>query len=240
MILVEGSISVKACLLGGKRKVHCVYVDESKHDKNTHFILAKAKENHVRIVYTTREKIDAMASGRTHGGILAEVEQRQYQTLQDAMQNTPLLFVLEGVEDPFNLGYVIRSLYSAGCTGLILRNRDWSLAESTILKSSAGAFEYLNIILSDDIPSLIREVKKEGVHTYAAMRKDACIYWEKDYTHPCLIAIGGEIRGLSSKVLEEIEENIYIPYANDFRAALNASGAANVIAFEVFRQRNTF
>lgn len=237
-MLVEGNISVKASLLGGKRKVETLYVDRDKRDKDTRFILRKAEEKHVDIRRISREEIDAMASGRTHGGVVAEVGKRSYQSVEEALTDTPLLFVLEGVEDPFNLGYVMRSLYSAGCTGLILRNRDWTQVESTILKSSAGALEYLNVILSDDIPSLMHSLRKRGVCCYAAMRKDAEVYWKKDYTKPCLIAIGGEMRGLSSRVLQEIDQNIYIPYANDFRAALNAAGAANAIAFEAFRQRS--
>ena len=147
------------------------------------------------------------------------------------------LVLLEGVEDPFNLGYIIRTLYSAGCDGLILPRHDWTSAESTIAKSSAGAFEYMNIVMSDNLPQLVKDIKKQGIKTYAAMRKDAIIYLEADYHIPCLLAIGGEMRGLSSAVRNEIEQNIYIPYANDFRNALNAASAAAVLSFEVYRQR---
>lgn len=237
MIQVEGGLSVKAAMLGGKRKVHTIFLDETRHDKDAHFIERKAEELSIPVEKLERKAIDAMAVGRTHGGVLASVSERQYQTKEDTMQGTPLLALVEGVEDPFNLGYIMRSLYSAGCTGLILRNRDWSNGESTILKSSAGAFEYLNVVLSDDLASDLRWYKNNGIKAYAAMRKDAGPYWDKCYTEPCLIAIGGEMRGLSSLVLKEMDENIYIPYANDFRAALNAAGACAAIFFEAFRQR---
>ena len=185
-----------------------------------------------------REEINAMATGRTHGGLVAQASPRVYQELSECMHGkTPFLVLLEGVEDPFNLGYIIRTLYSAGCDGLILPSHDWASAESTIAKSSAGAFEYLNIVMSDDLPQLVKNIKRRGVMTYAAMRKDAITYLEADYRKPCLLAIGGEMRGLSSAVRNEIEQNIYIPYANDFRNALNAASAAAVLSFEVYRQR---
>ena len=95
----------------------------------------------------------------------------------------------------------------------------------------------MNIVMSDDLPQLVKDIKKQGVKTYAAMRKDAITYLEADYRKPSLIAIGGEMRGLSSAVRNEIEQNIYIPYANDFRNALNAASAAAVLSFEVYRQR---
>ena len=185
-----------------------------------------------------REEINAMATGRTHGGLVAEASPRVYQELSECMHGkTPFLVLLEGVEDPFNLGYIIRTLYSVGCDGLILPRHDWASAESTIAKSSAGAFEYMNIVMSDDLPQLVKDIKKQGIKTYAAMRKDAITYLEADYRNPCLLAIGGEMRGLSSAVRNEIEQNIYIPYANDFRNALNAASAAAVLSFEVYRQR---
>lgn len=237
MIQVEGGLSVKAAMLGGKRIVHTVFLDETRHDKDAHFIERKAEELSIPMQKMSRHEIDEMAAGRTHGGVLAHVGERRYQTKEDTMRGTPLLALVEGVEDPFNLGYIMRTLYSAGCTGLLLRNRDWSNAESTILKSSAGAFEYLNVVLSDDLSKDVQWYKKQGIKAYAAMRKDAVPYWNKNYTEPCLVAIGGEMRGLSSGVLKEMDQNIYIPYANDFRAALNAAGACAAIFFEAFRQR---
>lgn len=237
-MIIEGNVSVKAAILGNKREVKCVYVDEDKHDKDTSWILHRAEDKNIEIQKLKREEIDSMASGKTHGGLLAEVGSRQYQSINDCLNEETFLCVLEGVEDPFNLGYVIRTLYSAGCTGLIIRNRNWENAESTILKSSAGAYEYLNIVCSDDIPSLIKEVKKSGVKCYAAMRKDAVSCYEVDYTDKVLLAIGGEMRGLSKAVLDEMDKNIYIPYANDFHMALNAAGASAVLSFEVLRQRN--
>ena len=237
-MLLEGNVSVKAAILGNHRKVEKLYYDKHKNDKDLNFILHRAKEKGIPCMPIEREEINAMATGRTHGGLVAQASPRVYQELSECMHGeTPFLVLLEGVEDPFNLGYIIRTLYSAGCDGLILPRHDWASAESTIVKSSAGAFEYMNIVMSDDLPQLVQDIKKQGIKTYAAMRKYAITYLEADYRKPSLIAIGGEMRGLSSAVRNEIEQNIYIPYANDFRNALNAASAAAVLSFEVYRQR---
>lgn len=235
-MIIEGNVSVKAAMLGGKRKVNTVFLDADKHDRDIHFIERKAEELGIPAVKKTRAEIDAMAQGRTHGGVIAQAECRQYQKLEDCITDHAFLVLLEGVEDPFNLGYIMRSLYSAGCDGLIIRPRSWENAESVILKASAGAADYLNVIMEEPV-SAVQKCREKGLYVYAAMRKDAAEYYDADFTKPVLICIGGEMRGLSSAVLKQADQNIYIPYANDFRNALNASAAGAVIAFEVFRQR---
>ena len=237
-MIIEGNVSVKAAIMAGNRKVNRVLVDENKHDKDTLWILHRCDERKIPVERVGRKIIDTMASGKTHGGLIAEASERITQNFEDCLKGKDtFLVLLEGVEDPFNLGYIMRSLYSAGCTGLILRKRNWDHAESTILKSSAGASEYLPVVMSEDPAEEVRKAKSLRIHTFAAMRKDAIDCFEADYRETCLIAIGGEMRGLSSGVRREIEQNIYIPYANDFHMALNAAGAAAVLGFEVYRQR---
>ena len=237
-MILEGSISVKAAMLGNRRKVERILIDEARHDKEASFLLAKDREKNIPVERMKREKLNETASGRTHGGILAEAGSRIYEDESHLFEaEHPFLVLLEGVEDPFNLGYVMRALYSGGCTGLILSMRSWENAEPVIIRSSAGAFEYLTTVMSEDPASLVKEADRRGIHTFAAMRKDAIPCYEADFREPLLIAIGGEMRGLSASVLKECETNIYIPYANGFRNALNAAGAAAVLGFEVLRQR---
>ena len=237
-MILEGSISVKAAILGNRRKVKELYIDEKRRDKESAFIMAKAAEAGIPIRRMPRHAIDAAASGKTHGGILCEADGRIYDDPSVLFSSeNPFLVVLEGVEDPFNLGYVIRALYSGGCTGLVINSRSWESADSVILKSSAGAYDYLPIVMSEDPAALIKACRRRQIHAFAAMRKDAKPCYEADFTGPILLAIGGEMRGLSTAVLNECDENIYIPYANDFRNALNAAGASAVLGFEVLRQR---
>ena len=237
-MILEGNVSVKAAILGGRRTVTKLMIDQNKKDRDTAFIIRSAKQRGIPVELMERETIDAMAEGRTHGGVLCEAGGRTIQSAEDCLkEETPLLFLVEGVEDPFNLGYIMRTLYSAGCSGLILSERNWENAEKVIIRSSAGASEYLNVVMEKDLAGCLRKLKKQGVRCYAAMRQDAIVYDEADYCEPVLIAVGGEMRGLSASVRQEIDTNIFIPYANDFRNALNAASAAAVLSFEAARQR---
>lgn len=234
----EGALSVKAVLLAQRREIQEIIIDAKKKDRDIAFIIAKAKELNVKITRKSREEIDELCTGKTHGGVLAVAGNRQYQKIESCFSSSlPFICILEGIEDPFNLGYALRTLYSAGCTGVILANRDWSHVENVIVKSSAGASEYIQIVLSDDLSQILQYCKDKGCVSYAAMRKDAVPYFDEDYNVPLVLAIGGEMRGLSTAVLTNVDKNIYIPYANDFRNALNASSAIAALSFEVVRQR---
>ena len=234
--LVEGNISVKACLLANRRDVYEIYVDKKKKDKDIAFILRQAENKNVTIHRVDREKIEEIAEGKTHGGCIAFVGERKYQEIDDC--ENPFYAVIEGIEDPFNFGYICRNLYAAGCNGLIVPTRNYSTAVTTVTKSSAGASEYINIIPSDDIPSLIKQLQRKGIKLYCAMRNDAIVYTQANFKEGCIIALGGEKRGLSKQILALSDQNIYIEYANDFRNALNGASATCIIAFEVLRQRN--
>lgn len=237
-MIIEGDISVKAALLGNKRHIQTIYIDQKRHDKDAHFVRRIALEKEVLVKEETRESIDEMANGKTHGGMIALCEGRTYDSLEDCFQTeVPFVVLLEGVEDPFNFGGIIRSLYTAGCTGLLMKKRNWQHVEPIILKASAGASEYLPIVMSEDLEKDIDTCVTKGCYVYAAMRKDAIVYDEANYTIPTLLMIGGEMRGLSSRLLAKANQNIYIPYANDFRNALSANGACAVLGYEVFRQR---
>lgn len=238
MILLEGKVSVKSALLNEKRHMETIYIDDRKNDKDTAFIKRIAKEKGIAVENLSREEIDRLAKGKTHGGILAMVSERKAEDLKTLLQEDKNLFLVlvEGVEDPYNLGYVMRALACSGCDGLILPRRDWSQAESQIMKASAGAFDALPLAF-EETETAIRLCKERGLQIYASMRKDAVSLYETDLTQPMLICVGGEMRGLSKQVLDAADKNVYIPYDSDFRNALNASSAVSVIAFETLRQR---
>lgn len=234
----EGALSVKAVLLAQRREIQEILIDEKKKDRDIAFIIAKARELNVKVTRKSRDEIDLLCTGKTHGGVVAVAGNRQYQTIESCFATElPFICILEGIEDPFNLGYALRTLYSAGCSGVVLANREWRHVENVIVKSSAGASEYIHIVLSDDISKDLQTCKDKGCISYAAMRKDAVPYFDENYNVPLVMAIGGEMRGLSTAVLTKVDKNIYIPYANDFRNALNASSAIAALSFEVVRQR---
>ncbi len=237
-MIFEGALSVKAIIQANRRTVDEVWIDEEKVSKDCNYIMAIAKEKKITVYRKKRCDIDAVCVGKTHGGVIAIAGERRYQDVQSMLKKkAPFIVLLEGIEDPFNLGYAIRTLYSAGCDGLIIADRDWSYSDSTIVKSSAGASEWLNICSSSDLASDLMKCKKAGCSIIGAHRKDAISFFDVDFKVPLVLCVGGEMRGLSKKVQEVIDFHCYIPYANDFRNALNASSAISVISYEVFRQR---
>lgn len=236
--IVEGNISVKAVLQAQRRTISKIVVDPLKHDKDTSYIIRKAKAINIPIVNMNREEIDALAQGKTHGGLLAFCGERTYQTLQEVSNKDQLfLALIEGVEDPFNFGYVLRSLYAAGCDGVIVPPRNWSSAAGVVAKSSAGASEYINMIIADDMEKLLDDMKQKGISLVCAIRNDASLnVYDYKFPQHCCIAIGGELRGLSKVVQNASDQDIYIPYANEFRNAMTASSSTSIIAFERLRQ----
>lgn len=236
-MIIEGALSVKAAIKGKNRNVFEIYIDKSKKSKDINYIKNLASQDGIKINFINKNEIDKLASGKSHGGILAKVSNRMYQDISDCFNENSFVALIEGVEDPFNLGYIYRTLYSAGCSGVIVNKRDYKDFENVILKSSAGAFDLINIYQSDNLQNSIEFAKNKGCVVYTAMRKDAISYFECDFKIPVLIAIGGEMRGLSKVVLENSDKNIYIPYGNEFKNALNASSAVAAISYEVLRQR---
>ena len=238
-MIVEGAISTKAALFNGRRRVECVYIDEDKVSRDVTYILNYLNKHDIRYQLCKREYIDSIASGKTHGGIIAEVSSRKYDDISKLKDRT--VFLIDGVEDPFNLGYIFRTLRAFNYHQVIMPSRDLSNMESSILKSSAGAFDELDIIMSDD---LYRDLLKLKDHykLLSLSRSDK----DKDimtYHFPSkkIILLGGEKRGIKKDILKISNEEIFIDYPGDFRNALNASSALSVMtAVLEMRKRNGY
>lgn len=238
--IVEGNISVKAVLQAKRRTVTRIMVDKKKKDKDTAYILHRAQEQHVDIVYVERDVINQMAQGATHGGLIALCGERCFQDIATCL-HTPSLFLacIEGIEDPFNFGNILRTLYAAGCDGVIIPKRNWTSAVNVVTRASAGASEYMPLFVSEKIEDTIQQIKKEHVPFVCAHRFHAISLYAYTFPPRVCIAIGGEMRGLSKPVLQQSEQNIYIPYRQDFRNAMSAASATAIVAFEYVRQRQS-
>ena len=238
-MIFEGAISAKAILETNKRDIEYLMVDKTKDDRNTRYIINLAKSKNVEIRYVERQQIDDLASGKTHGGILLMASNRK----NDSMYNVNItknstIFLLEGIEDPFNLGYAIRSFYAFGVDALIIKNQHLINSENIIVKSSAGASEKMPIIVVDDFAECINYFKNKNYKLVAMQRSEnSSAYDQFNFDSKTLIAIGGEKRGLSKEVLNLVDKNVYIPYLNDFKNALNMTSAAITVASETARQK---
>ena len=230
---IEGAISVKAAIEGNKRAVKEIYIDKDNHTKNFNYIRELAKKNNISIKEETSDSLLKYNPGKTFGGILAEVETRK----EDELTNGDIFYVC-GIEDPFNLGYIIRNLYAFGVNNIVLDKRDYSTMDSQILKSSAGAYDFINVKYSDNVSELINSLKGKGYKVYALSREeDSKDIFETAFNKPSLIIIGGEKRGISTKVMETVDEKVFIPYGNNFRNSLNAANALACVATLLFKQR---
>lgn len=239
MSIVEGSISVKAVLNSRYRKVNKIYINYDKHSSDISFICQKAAQCHIEVERCTASEIDKLASGKSHGGILADVSERKTQSLSALLyKDKPWLAFLEGVEDSYNLGYMLRTLYAFGFDGVILKERYYNFDDTTIIRSSAGASELMPICFVDDIESSLLVLKNNNVKIVSAYRGNNPIdLYKYDFKDTgLLICVGGALRGLSKAVLNNSDGFVYIPYGNDFRNALNGASAVSVIASEVYRQ----
>lgn len=236
--IFEGKISVKAALFSPYRKIEKIMIDRNKKDRDTAFILRKAKENNICVQLMHRNEIDSLCEGKSHGGIIAICNDRTYQDLESLINDQSFIAIVEGVEDPFNFGFVLRSLYAAGVDGIIMSPRNWTSAASTLAKSSAGASESLKMVISDNMEETLRILKKHNIKIVCANRDENAIeMYDFDFKQKICICIGGEKRGLSKTILKASDQNVYIPYQNDFKNALSAASASTILAYEVLRQR---
>ncbi len=236
--ILEGNIAVKAAIQAGHRVIEQLLVDEHKQDRDTRYIVRLAKDRKIAVTKLPRNQIDALAKGKTHGGLLAYCHERAYQSLDAYVgRDRVFLALLEGIEDPYNFASALRSLYAAGCEGVIVSPRNWTSATDVVAKASAGASELIDLIKADDMNRTIVQLKSQGISLVCAQRcDDAQSIFTYQFPKRLCLAVGGEMRGLSKSVRCASDQNIYIPYGNSFRNAMSAASSCAILAFEHLRQ----
>ncbi len=232
-MIIEGAISVKAALLNKKRKVFRVYIDKEKRTKDFNFIRKIVKAEDIELNELEKEELAAVLTGKSHGGVGAEVSSREEDGFEDGD-----IFYLDGIEDPFNLGYSLRSLYALGVKNVLLSKRDYSMMEAQLLKSSAGAYDMIHLRIAEDPVEMMKRFKKEGYRLYGLYRgEDSTDIFDVSFAPKALFMLGGEKRGISGELLDLCDEHLYISYGSDFRNALNACAALDVVVTLLRKQR---
>ena len=239
--LLEGMTSISAFLerTDAQERLLEVLVDKTKtlsKAREIAFLQAKSKEFGVPLTMVEPEVIASLATGKTHGGILAKCKAIDLPPLtRDAIEKGGFYAYLDGIEDPYNLGYTLRSLYAFGACGVILPERNRMNAAGIVAKASAGVSEKLPIFISD-MEGAIDLFQSAGYRVAAAGIRDAIEIDSADCSFPLLLVIGGEKRGISGRLLSKCDAVIKIPYARAFRGSLPTASAASVLAFEIFRK----
>jgi len=165
--------------------------------------------------------------------------ERSLSTIESVIKKEKgFILVLEGIEDPFNLGQIFRTAAIAGVDAILMGARQLDSAQATLMKSSAGLFDAVELIMSEDLPHSIRTLKQNGYVFAVTFRHESSVdYLDFDFTQNVVLGIGGEMRGISSNVMHEMDAAVMISYPTELKVALNAVSATAVLCFEVARQR---
>lgn len=240
--LICGRNAVKELLNSG-RDIEKIYVQTGDREGSVNLLIGMAAERKIRIVDADKRKLDEMSHGERHQGIVAIAAGRDYSTVEDILAyakergERPFLIILDGVEDPHNLGAVIRSAECCGAHGVIIPKRRAVGLTSTAVKASAGAAEYVRVAKVTNLASTIDELKEQGLWIFAAdMGGDS--YYKTDMTCAAAVVLGSEGFGISRLVKEKCDITVSIPLYGNVNS-MNVSCAAAVIMAEVARQRNS-
>ncbi|MBQ7353060.1 MAG: RNA methyltransferase [Clostridia bacterium] len=240
----EGMTSIRAildCLKENKpntRKIIEILYDidkEKSKSKELGYLRKMSDIYSFQVRGTSFEEIDHYSIGASHGGIIALCGEKQYDELtSDKIKENGFYVMLEGIEDPYNFGYALRSIYASGADGIILSKRNWLSAAGVVCRSSAGASERLDAFIACD--DFIKHFKSKGYQIVCADIKNSVSVYESNLKKPIFLIVGGEKRGISSSVLSQADQIVRIEYGRDFSAALSAASASTILAFEVFKQ----
>lgn len=244
--ILEGMSSISALLQAmqledhpNDRRIRCVMVDITKKRSKSReiaFLKSQSATHGFDIHFLPTEQIQEMALGNSHGGILAECTARTLPPLSaEALAENGVYYYLEGVEDPYNFGYALRSLYASGADGVVVPPRNWMGAAGVVARSSAGASERIPLYVSE-VSDAIDIFHAKGYTVICAGIRDSVSLFDTNLQKPLLVILGGEKRGISKVALEASDAVVRIDYGTEFRGSLSTAAAAAVFGFEIFRQ----
>ncbi len=241
--LLSGYISVRTALEAAKRPIYNIVLDKDRydnvmrsgfHDAEKRQYVALEKYD-VKIEYLSADEFSVLGASATSGGIAAFVGDRVYMSLDELVaKHKNYIAVLDGIEDPFNFGYALRTMYAAGVDGLILPKRDFNAATETVCRASAGASELLDIAVVDSVAEAVIKAKEMGYMIVSTAKTDkAKDMYRVRVKKPVCLVFGGEKRGISAEIIAASDEIIKIKYPRSCPFSLSASSAVSIISFEI-------
>ena len=238
---IEGRNAVLELLESGK-DINKIYITKGEKHGSITKIIAKAKERKIVTVEVEREKINQMAQTENAQGVIAIVPPFDYCEVEDILNEAKsknekaFILILDGIEDPHNLGSIIRTAETAGVHGIIIPKRRAVSVNSTVNKASAGAVEHMKIARVTNITDAIDELKRVGLWICGTDINAEKYYYNQDLTGPLGIVIGNEGKGISEKVKKNCDFNVKIPMKGKI-TSLNASVSTGIIVYESVKQR---
>ena len=239
--LIEGRNAVIEALRT-EASIDKIFIQKGETDKTLGHIASKARAAGIVVVEADRRKLDGMSRTHAHQGVIALAAVREYVSVEDiladaaAKNEKPLIVVCDEISDPHNLGAIIRTAYCAGAHGVIIPKRRSAGLTSVVAKTSAGAVSHMKVARVPNIPSLLKDLKKQGVWVFGTAADGATPLTGADLKGPAAIVIGNEGEGMSRLVAESCDFKVSIPMKGKI-SSLNASAAAAILLYEAVRQR---
>ena len=238
--IIEGRNAVLEAFRAGKT-IDKLFVLDGCQDGPVKSILREAKKTDTIINFVDKERLDRLANSGHHQGVVAQAAAYEYAEVEDILNaakekgEAPFVFILDEIEDPHNLGAIIRTANLCGAHGVIIPKRRAVGLTATVAKTSAGAVNYTPVAKVTNIVKTIEELKKEGMW-FVCADMDGQTMYDLNLTGPIGLVIGNEGAGVSRLVKEKCDFTASIPMKGDIDS-LNASVAAGVLAYEIVRQR---
>ena len=238
---IEGRNAVLELLESGK-DINKIYITKGEKHGSINKIIAKAKEKRIVLVEKDKRQMEEIAQTPNYQGVIAIVPPFEYCEIEDILeeaknrQEEPFVLILDGIEDPHNLGSIIRTAETAGIHGIIIPKRRAASVNSTVSKVSAGAVQYTKIARVTNISDAIQKLKDAGLWVCGTDIATKTYYDEQDLTGPLGIVIGNEGQGMSEKVKKNCDFLVKIPMKGKI-TSLNAAVSTGIVIYEAVKQR---
>jgi 23S rRNA (guanosine2251-2'-O)-methyltransferase len=225
------------------KEVEKLYILKGELQGSINKIIGIAKDRKIIIQQVDRAKLDSMSEGNAHQGVVALITSYSYATIEDILNKAkeknqpPFVIILDEIEDPHNLGAIIRTAECAGAHGVIIPRRRAAQVNQTVYKSSAGAVEHMLVAKINNIVNTIEELKDKGLWVYGADIDGTDYHFNTSLKGPVALVIGNEGKGISRLIKEKCDVLVKIPMEGKI-SSLNASNAAAILIYEVFRQNH--
>lgn len=232
-----GTHAVFEALSSRRLPIERIHIARQAHSPKLKEILQLAQERDIPVRKEERAVLDRLSNGTVHQGIIAITAALSYADFESLFKSEkPLVIVLDGVEDPHNLGAVIRTADACGATGVLVPDRHSAPLSATVVKASAGASAYVPVVRAKNLVSVIDELKERGLWIVGVDADGTKEWTEFDYAVPIALVLGGEHRGLRRLVREHCDAVVRLPMFGKI-SSLNISVAAGIVLYEIVRQR---
>ena len=239
--VIEGRNAVIEALRAGEN-IDKIFIQKGETDKTLGHIASKARAAGIVVVDADKRKLDGMSRTHAHQGVIALAAMREYVSVEDILEKAaekgekPLIVICDEISDPHNLGAIIRTAECAGAPGIVIPKRRSAGLTAVVAKTSAGAVAHMPVARVANIPSLIKDLKKQGVWVFGTAAKGTTNLYEADLKGAAAIVIGSEGDGMTRLAEENCDFLVSIPMKGKLNS-LNASAAAAILLYEAVRQR---